>query len=63
MAMDRTVTVWGKPQLVQVTQLSRTSFNAGGSYDGHTIYASGPSAAAALAAWAAKAKSKGQKRA
>jgi hypothetical protein len=48
---------------VLVTQSSRTLFVVGGPYEGQTLHASGPTAAAALAAWAAKAKSKGQKRA
>lgn len=61
--MDRTVTVWGKPQTVEITQSSRTSFSASGRYLGEALFASGPTATAALAAWATKAKSKGQKRA
>ncbi len=61
--MERTVTIWGKPHPVQISQSSRTAFTAGGRYEGQSLYASGHSAAAALAAWAAKAKSKGRKRA
>ena len=61
--MERTVTVWGKPQTVQVKQSSRMSFTASGTYQGRTLYAGGQTAAAALAAWSARAKSEGEKRA
>lgn len=61
--MERTVTVWGKPNIVQISQLARTAFTASGAYQGQMVHARGHTASAALAAWAAKAKSSGQKRA
>ena len=61
--MERTVTVWGKPQTVQIKQSSRTSFTVSGSYMGRPLYAAGSSASAALAAWSAKARSEGERRA
>jgi hypothetical protein len=54
--MDRTVTVWGKPHAVAITQASRTSFMAIGEFQGQKLLARGHSAAAALAAWATSAK-------
>ena len=56
--MDRTVTVWGRPQTVKVDQSSRTSFCATGEYGGQMLFAHGPTAAAALAKWASAATSK-----
>jgi hypothetical protein len=61
--MDRIVTVWGRPQTVRISQSSRTSWSATGEYRGDILYGHGPSASAALAKWAAVAKSKGQLRA
>ncbi len=61
--MDRTVTVWGKPHAVKISQSSRTAFMASGDFQGQTLYARGASAGAALAAWAATAKSKIPRRA
>jgi len=61
--MDRTVTVWGKPHAVKISQASRTSFTAGAMFQGEMLFARGHSAAAALAAWATSAKSRMQKRA
>ncbi len=55
--MDRTVTVWGKPHAVAIKQASRTAFTAFGDFQGQMLLARGHSAAAALAAWAASAKS------
>jgi hypothetical protein len=56
-AMQRTVTVWGKPHPVAISQAGRTSFMAAGDYQGQKLFARGQSAHAALAAWAAAAKS------
>jgi hypothetical protein len=56
--MDRTVTVWGKPHAVKISQSSRTSFMASGEFQGQKLYARGASAGAALAAWSANAKSR-----
>lgn len=56
--MDRTVTVWGKPHAVTIKQLSRTAFTAYGDFQGEMLLARGHSAAAALAAWSAAAKSR-----
>lgn len=53
--MDRTVTVWGKPHTVKVSQASRTSFTAAALFQGNILVARGHSAGAALAAWAASA--------
>jgi hypothetical protein len=61
--MDRTVTVWGKPHSVKISQSSRTSFTAVGNFQGEMLFARGHSAAAALAAWSGSAKSKMSKRA
>lgn len=61
--MDRVVTVWGKPHPVKVSQSSRTSFSAAGDFQGETLIGRGHTAAAALAAWSANAKSKMTKRA
>lgn len=61
--MDRMVTVWGKPHTVKISQSSRTSFTAGGDYQGEMLFARGHSAAAALAAWATSAKARTPKRA
>lgn len=61
--MDRTVTVWGKPHTVKISQSSRTSFTAGGLFQGDMLFARGHSAAAALAAWATSAKSRMSKHA
>jgi hypothetical protein len=61
--MDRTVTVWGKPHAVKVSQASRISFTASAIFQGDMLLARGHSAGAALAAWAASAKSKTSKRA
>jgi len=61
--MERTVTVWGQPHTVRITQAGRTAWTAGGQYQGETLYARGPSASAALAAWAAAAKSRTRKKA
>jgi hypothetical protein len=55
--MDRTVTVWGKPHAVKISQSSRTSFTAAGDFQGNMLFARGHTAGAALAAWAASAKS------
>ncbi len=61
--MDRTVTVWGKPYAIKISQSSRTSFTAVGTFQGEMLFARGHSAAAALAAWSGSAKSKMTKRA
>lgn len=61
--MDRTVTVWGKPHAVTIKQASRTAFTAFGDYQGQMLLARGHSAAAALAAWSASAKSRTRKHA
>ncbi len=61
--MNRMVTVWGKPYAIHVTQSSRTSFVAAGEFQGQPLSARGHSAAGALAAWAASAKSRIPKRA
>jgi hypothetical protein len=61
--MDRTVTVWGKPHSVKISQSSRTSFTAGGDFQGELLFARGHSAAAAQAAWATSAKSRTPRRA
>jgi hypothetical protein len=61
--MDRTVTVWGRPQTVRVDQSSRASWSASGEYKGEILYGHGATASAALAKWAAAAKSRGQVRA
>jgi hypothetical protein len=61
--MNRTVTVWGKPYAVSVTQSSRTLFVASGEFQGQKLAARGHSAAAALAAWSGSAKSKIPRRA
>jgi len=61
--MERKITVWGKPHDVRVSQSARTSFSAAGEFQGQLILARGASAAAALAAWAAAAKSRIPKRA
>ena len=61
--MNRTVTVWGKPYAVHVTQSARTSFVASGEFQGQNFSARGQSAAAALAAWSGSAKSKIPRRA
>ena len=58
--MQRTVTVWGKPHPVAISQSARTSFIAAGDYKGQKLFARGPSAAAALAAWSATAKQQGR---
>lgn len=56
--MDRTVTVWGKPHPVKISQSSRTSFMASGDFHGEKLHARGATAGAALAAWATSAKSR-----
>ena len=56
--MERTVTVWGKPHAVAIKQASRTAFTAFGKFQGEMLLARGHSAAAALAAWSASAKSR-----
>lgn len=61
--MDRTVTVWGKPHTIKISQSSRTQFTAAGDFQGDMLFARGHSAAAALAAWAARAKSRIPRRA
>ena len=61
--MDRTVTVWGKPYAVQVTQKSRISWTASGPYHGETLRGSGQTASEALARWAAAAKTNTRNRA
>jgi hypothetical protein len=61
--MERTVTVWGKPHTVGVKQASRTAFTAFGQFQGEMLLARGSSAAAALAAWSASAKSRIPRRA
>jgi hypothetical protein len=61
--MDRTVTVWGKPYTVQVSQRSRISWVASAVYFGEIIVGHGPTAQGALVKWATAAKSRGQKRA
>ena len=57
-AMERTVTVWGKPHAVMVKQAARTAFTAVGTFRGELLTARGHSAAAALAAWSAGAKAR-----
>ena len=61
--MERTVTVWGKPHAVSIKQASRTAFTAFGQFQGEMLLARGTTAAAALAAWSASAKSRASKRA
>ena len=61
--MDRTVTVWGKPYTVQVSQRSRISWVAAAPYFGEMIVGHGPTAQGALVKWASSAKSRGVKRA
>lgn len=61
--MERTVTVWGKPHAVKVSQSARASFMASGEVQGQMIFARGATAAAALAAWATNAKSRTPRRA
>ena len=56
--MERTITVWGKPHTVQISQASRTDWKALGSIKGELLLGRGATASAAMAAWAAKAKSK-----
>ena len=56
--MDRTVTVWGKPHTVKISQSSRISFTASAVFQGDILVARGHSASAALAAWATSAKSR-----
>ncbi len=58
--MERTVTVWGKPQVVKLSQSSRASWLAMGEYKGERLLSRGSSASSALAAWAANAKSRGK---
>jgi hypothetical protein len=55
--MERTVTVAGKAQTVKVDQSSRLSFSAKGEYAGRMVFGHGPTAAAAVAKWAAAARS------
>lgn len=61
--MERKVTVGGKPHAVLITQVARTSFTASGAYSGRMLNAGGTSVTAALAAWAAKAKTTEQRQA
>lgn len=56
--MERTVTVWGKPHTVKISQSSRTSWNVMALVKGELLHGRGTTASAALANWAAQAKSK-----
>ncbi len=61
--MDRTITVWGRPYTVQISQRSRATWVASAEFQGQLLFGHGPTAQGALAKWAAEAKSRPQKRA
>jgi hypothetical protein len=56
--MERTITVWGKPHTVKISQSSRTSWSVIASIKGEILHGRGTTASTALANWAAQAKSK-----
>lgn len=59
MSKQEKVIVWGKPQIVNVVQKSKSVWISSGEYSGEHLYARGRSLGQAILAWRRQAEYKG----